>query len=896
MKLVKELIEYLSQTGKLTLADFTYLRDEGFISLYDFDSFISTTYEDPEFEESDESVEYTPQAYLTEDDLYAENAEEELVKAKKGKGGYSKKRLFQEKFDLNGFNDYLLFRLSVMHEPRGYPIWVCLLYLVMDTTPYRFVHTEKVQQEIKEKLFNKIVWDQIGIRQKTQSFLLDQHPSVWLPKVERLSLFYLEGFFHLADSYFPSRKKGEVYEWVLGTAEIPDVPNRTGFWWFRQIKQLHKMFLQNWFEVHLQLIEETGEQAKYYRDALVSQEELGPYLALFLILSQPDLPQKPTSLKPIQIWLKSEDLEFAEEMALALFPDVMLKVNRRQKKQRRKNKQINFISVAHERFGNFVIPEWADHLQKQTGHKIWAYGNLIEKDSSSCKVEFNWFIYYRDLIDGINNSGFGTFEQAFSKCSKLKDGYATVLKKDDKHDNKLRCAIFKRNGEFIFLNKAENLFEPSEGLVKVHDINVGQFHTDLKGKKIYLDTYYFVDSYSEGKAFVNFYSKEKAINLGISDNSYCIDRAGKFLFAISPEVTASPFVEGRSIILCQKGQYGILDETGKIIVEIKYKRIRSFSEGKAAFLDDDKWGFLDKKGQVSISNQYEQVGFFKEGYAPVKLHDKWGLIDHQGKIIIPVKYNFVTHPVAGFVVLHQEDGQRIHALNGDRHEKFDQTFVSVQSYDDGFFKVKYPPGRGYQYLNKKGAVVFSFRLNFVPFKMLNDTFIYTKDDRILNRENKEICDLSKIGYKDLSVLKIEYSEQSRYRNLDTFSYNDCSLEFILPNWDFLYLTTNLEVDFTERRMFAKYGRDGRDGKKCIFQFDPLVEKITKIEDINIVYFMQDTFISKPGCDVIRFKEIEIFSILSNGWMIIKKPDRYGNPAYKIFNISDLLETYFEIKF
>lgn len=85
---------------------------------------------------------------------------------------------------------------------------------------------------------------------------------------------------------------------------------------------------------------------------------------------------------------------------------------------------------------------------------------------------------------------------------------------------------------------------------------------------------------------------------------------------------------------------GFINESGKIVVPIKYDGIRHFSEGLAALKQSDSsgYGFIDPTGKFVIPPKFEKAGDFAEGLAPVEVNEKWGFIDNTGKIIIKPQF------------------------------------------------------------------------------------------------------------------------------------------------------------------------------------------------------------------------------------------------------------------
>lgn len=100
----------------------------------------------------------------------------------------------------------------------------------------------------------------------------------------------------------------------------------------------------------------------------------------------------------------------------------------------------------------------------------------------------------------------------------------------------------------------------------------------------------------------------------------------------------------------KKGKYGFKDETGKVIVEAKFKSVKEFSEGLAAVQIKDKWGFIDKTGLEVIAAEYYEVQSFSDGLSVAKkgVLEKSGYIDTKGVEALPFTFGSVGSFHNGF--------------------------------------------------------------------------------------------------------------------------------------------------------------------------------------------------------------------------------------------------------
>lgn len=133
--------------------------------------------------------------------------------------------------------------------------------------------------------------------------------------------------------------------------------------------------------------------------------------------------------------------------------------------------------------------------------------------------------------------------------------------------------------------------------------------SDITGKYSYIDT--------TGKTAINNeYDQAGDFENGVAvvnkdGQTYLIDKSGKKSSPDFPRI--SPLPNDYYLITDGENHAGIMTKSGKVIVAPKYQSIRQFSEGLAAFCQQDKWGFVNEQGVEVIPAIYKEVGDFNEG-------------------------------------------------------------------------------------------------------------------------------------------------------------------------------------------------------------------------------------------------------------------------------------------
>ncbi len=99
-----------------------------------------------------------------------------------------------------------------------------------------------------------------------------------------------------------------------------------------------------------------------------------------------------------------------------------------------------------------------------------------------------------------------------------------------------------------------------------------------------------------------------------------------FLAVLLGGCTRAPKEPDRLFLIKEKGRYGYIDRTGRVVIPPQYVAADNFSEGLAGVrLSEEKYGYIDTSGKMVISPQFEIAGDFFEGLAKVALARKeWG--------------------------------------------------------------------------------------------------------------------------------------------------------------------------------------------------------------------------------------------------------------------------------
>lgn len=289
----------------------------------------------------------------------------------------------------------------------------------------------------------------------------------------------------------------------------------------------------------------------------------------------------------------------------------------------------------------------------------------------------------KKTYDAIYNYGDGNIITVNNKLYGVIDEYGNTIIKNkyryiSKFDNGI--AIVLDNTGYRLVDKMGNIvsdrfdyIDKSNGMYKVC-LNEKFGYIDRNGKFIIPCVYDYIGSYSDSliliakdekygyinknnEVIVNpiynyaslFYDGYALVNKVIDncEKDYIIDELGNIVFEFDDDIVNVSWSFDDYLIATKVIDYdkdivklGFVDKVGNTKIPFMYDMVRSFKNGYAAFMLEDKWGVIDKDNNVVIQNIYDGISDFCDGYFIIKSKDmKRGLIDKNGKIILPCVFN-----------------------------------------------------------------------------------------------------------------------------------------------------------------------------------------------------------------------------------------------------------------
>lgn len=226
----------------------------------------------------------------------------------------------------------------------------------------------------------------------------------------------------------------------------------------------------------------------------------------------------------------------------------------------------------------------------------------------------------KDLYGFINKDGEYVIFPKYKKATSFKEGIAFVM------DERNRIFAINKSGKLMYeLEGIDRINSFSEGRATItRGIKSGVI--DMEGVIIVPFIYNMIYPFKDGYALVS-----KFIGDGLMYNF--IDVNGNVLSDRWFQ-RANSFNEGYAKVSFNGKEYGMIDTTGKVILEPIYSDLLDYSNGLIGVRFGDRYGYISIDGDIIINPMYERVSNIKMGRAVAVLPDgEEVIVDAKGKIL-----------------------------------------------------------------------------------------------------------------------------------------------------------------------------------------------------------------------------------------------------------------------
>lgn len=150
---------------------------------------------------------------------------------------------------------------------------------------------------------------------------------------------------------------------------------------------------------------------------------------------------------------------------------------------------------------------------------------------------------------------------------------------------------------------------------------------------------------------------------------------------------ATDFSEKGVAVVAKDGKYGIIDKTGKEIIQFKYDYICEYNNGRAKVFNDGKYGYLNPGGREIIKCKYDSITDFKDNDYAIAIKDgKEYFINRSEKVVsidtyldLSVQNNTLITKVDGLFGCVNKKGKQIIEAEYLKIDAFDDAIACYKS-------------------------------------------------------------------------------------------------------------------------------------------------------------------------------------------------------------------------
>ncbi len=259
------------------------------------------------------------------------------------------------------------------------------------------------------------------------------------------------------------------------------------------------------------------------------------------------------------------------------------------------------------------------HYIDKTGKSVYLYKSDKIYDFYD-GVAFVRKLYKVGLIDTEGKVLVSPYK--YGEISKFHRGYAR-FEKDDRYGliDKKGKEVVKPEYEYLGHYSTEGVVVARKGKVwGVLDIENNTFTKVENVSKI--------KDFNKGESYTYVYGKRQ-VNYGVINRKgeWIVEPVYSSVKRINNNVAPIKIGEGNDWIY-------INFETGELPFGEKYfSEALEYHENGLTAVKDSKWGYMNSKGQYVIEPKYKKATSFTDGVARVKYKKKWGLINEQGELV-----------------------------------------------------------------------------------------------------------------------------------------------------------------------------------------------------------------------------------------------------------------------
>lgn len=205
-------------------------------------------------------------------------------------------------------------------------------------------------------------------------------------------------------------------------------------------------------------------------------------------------------------------------------------------------------------------------------------------------------------------------------------------------DNTAKWCFVNDSGEVVIKTKYDEVGDFYDGMSLVYNKTPTAKFTqkfgfiNKKGEEVIPPTKYDAINFSEGKAYIMDRYKRGYIN-----------RRGEYVITLPDTIVGYRFSEGKASISTPSLKVGLIDSTGKQLINCNYDEPFLYKEGLSKASFNGKTGIIDSNYNLVVPIEYYEVKSYNQGRTFVSKRGKdnrheWALVDKKGNFLTDHEY------------------------------------------------------------------------------------------------------------------------------------------------------------------------------------------------------------------------------------------------------------------
>lgn len=275
---------------------------------------------------------------------------------------------------------------------------------------------------------------------------------------------------------------------------------------------------------------------------------------------------------------------------------------------------------------------------------LWGYIDstgkvLIEPQFEMCGFFEEGLAYAQvgDALGYIDENGQLVIAADFPAATNFHEGYASVMVDED-------WMVINKEGDFTMESYFASPVTFHDGLARFKlEMGIRSKYGFINplGDTVIYPKFEFVSDFSEGLCMA---SPDGSTYGYINTSGEWViqpDFELGVVMKVNDEYDFNDKNFSNGFVAVQKDEkYGIIDKTGKLVLDYTHEFIGKYSDGLAPAKKGDKFGFIDLGGKWVIKPTYSGAEKFHNGLAAVSkgplFESEWGFINKEGKVVIPI--------------------------------------------------------------------------------------------------------------------------------------------------------------------------------------------------------------------------------------------------------------------